>query len=105
MVYNCAVNKYVKFRINETYRDIFRVYISQQIQNICIPFKQRRTNVFDVGPTLYKCYTDVLCWLEYTISHTGNRKCSKSGDTCIFRLNADVIKSLSRGDSRVTDTV
>ena len=32
----------------------------QQTQNICITFIQRRLNVFDVGPTLYKCYTNVL---------------------------------------------
>ena len=32
-------------------------------QNICIAFVQRRPNVFDVGPTLYKCYTNVLCLL------------------------------------------
>ena len=31
------------------------------IQNICITFIQRRPNVFDVGPTLFKCYTNVLC--------------------------------------------
>ena len=31
--------------------------------NICITFIQRRPNVFDVGPTLYKWYIDVLCWL------------------------------------------
>ena len=36
---------------------------SQQTQNICITFIQRRPNVFDVGPTLYKCYTNVLCLL------------------------------------------
>ena len=35
---------------------------TQQAQNICITFVQRRPNVFDVGPTLYKCYTNVL-WL------------------------------------------
>ena len=29
--------------------------------NICISIVQRRPNVFDVGPTLYKCYTNVLC--------------------------------------------
>ena len=28
--------------------------------NICITFVQRRPNVFDAGPTLYKCYTSVL---------------------------------------------
>ena len=31
----------------------------------CITLVQRWTNVFDVGTTLYKCYTDVLCLLEY----------------------------------------
>ena len=35
-------------------------------QNICRPFVQRRPNVFDVGPTLYKCYTTVLCLLRTT---------------------------------------
>ena len=40
---------------------------SQQTQNICITFIQRRPNVFDVGPTLYKCYTNVVCllWCSY----------------------------------------
>ena len=33
---------------------------SQQAQNICITFIQRRPNVFDIGPTLYKCYTNVF---------------------------------------------
>ena len=36
----------------------------QQTQNICITFVQRRPDVFDVGPTLYKCYTNILCLLE-----------------------------------------
>ena len=35
----------------------------QATLNICIIFVQRRPNVFDVGPTLYKCYTNVLCLL------------------------------------------
>ena len=38
-------------------------WTTQQTQNICITFIQRRPNVFDVGPTLYKCYTNVLCLL------------------------------------------
>ena len=38
---------------------------SQQTQNIYITFIQRRPNVFDVGPTLYKCHTNVLCLLGY----------------------------------------
>ena len=33
------------------------------VQHICITFIQRRPNVFDVGPTLYKRYTNVLCLL------------------------------------------
>ena len=33
---------------------------SQQTQNICITFVKCRTNA---GPTLYKCYTNVLCLL------------------------------------------
>ena len=38
---------------------------TQQAQNICITFVQRRPNVFGVGPTLYKCYrsASVLCLL------------------------------------------
>ena len=41
--------------------------ISQQLQNICITFIQCRPNVFDVGPTWYKCYTNVLCLMEYEL--------------------------------------
>ena len=41
---------------------------SQQTQNICITFIQRRPNVFDVGPTLHKCYTNVLYLLG--VSHS-----------------------------------
>ena len=37
--------------------------VTQQTENICITFVQRRPNVFDVGPTLYKCYTNQLCLL------------------------------------------
>ena len=36
---------------------------TQQTQNICIICVQRWPNIFDVGPTLYKCYTNVLCVL------------------------------------------
>ena len=41
------------------------IFRSQQTQNICITFVQRRPNVFDVGPALYKCYTNVLCLLGW----------------------------------------
>ena len=38
--------------------------------NICITllqrrYVQRRPNLFDVGPPLYKCYTNVLCLLYF----------------------------------------
>ena len=32
-----------------------------------ITLVQRRTNVFDVGPTLYKCYKNVLCSHGYAV--------------------------------------
>ena len=35
----------------------------KQTQNIGITFVQRRPNVFDVCPALYKCYVNVLCLL------------------------------------------
>ena len=44
---------------------------TQQAQNICITFVQGWTNVFDVGPTLYKCYTDVSCLLGSYKSFSG----------------------------------
>ena len=39
----------------------FRWCITRQTQ----PFKQCWTNVEDVEPTLYKCYTNILCLLGY----------------------------------------
>ena len=38
--------------------------ISQKTHNICITFVQCWTNGEDVGPTLYKCYKNVLCLLD-----------------------------------------
>ena len=38
---------------------------SQKTQNICVTFAPRRPDVFDAGPTLYKCYTNVLCLLGW----------------------------------------
>ena len=35
----------------------------QQTQNICITFIVCSANVENVGPMLYKCYTNVLCLL------------------------------------------
>ena len=37
-----------------------KICLFQQTQNMCITFMQRRPKVFDIGPTLYKCYTNVL---------------------------------------------
>ena len=37
--------------------------VTQYTQNICITFIERRPNVSNVGPTLYKCYTNELCLL------------------------------------------
>ena len=54
--------------------------ITQETQNIYITSIQRRPNVFDVGPTLYRCYTNVslllgidffLVDLKYTQSAHG----------------------------------
>ena len=45
---------------------------SQQTQNICISSVQRRPNVFDVGPTLYRWYTNILCLLWFIIPSTTN---------------------------------
>ena len=41
--------------------------IIQQTQNIFITFIQRRTNNFDVGSTLHKCYTSILCLLDVSV--------------------------------------
>ena len=45
------------------------MYVSQQTQTICITFIQRRPNVFDVGPTLYKCYKKCFVFTGVLRSH------------------------------------
>ena len=47
---------------------------TQQTQNICIPVVQRRPSVGDVGPTLYKCYTNILCLLGMLSFKTCERR-------------------------------
>ena len=42
---------------------------TRQTQHYCITFIQRRTN--EVGPTLYKSYTNVLCLLGTACSNSG----------------------------------
>ena len=38
-------------------------YLNQERQNIHITFRQCWTNIEEVGPPLYKCYTNVVCLL------------------------------------------
>ena len=38
----------------------------RETQNSFITFIQRRTNVVDVGPTLYKCYSNVFVFAGHT---------------------------------------
>ena len=42
---------------------------TQQTQNICITFMQCWTNVEDVWPRLYKCYTNVLLYRVWPITY------------------------------------
>ena len=53
------IRKYVEFsnKVCQT--------VSKQTQNICITFKKSLINVEEVGSTLYKCYTNMLCLLGW----------------------------------------
>ena len=66
------------------------VYPIQQTQNICITFVQCWTNVEDVGLTLYKCYTNVLCLLGIPdrLGQTLSRRWSASATLARRRFNA-----------------
>ena len=63
---------------------------SQQTKNICITFVQRRPNIFGVGPTLLKCYTNVLCLLGYY--HACEVYKDNLGD-----INVAVMRPITRG--------
>ena len=52
---------WVKFKMNTLTRPTGCK--TNKDKTFVITFVQRRPNVFDVGPTLYKCYTNVLCSL------------------------------------------
>ena len=54
---NCSLKNYIIQRQVRYIQIAATEYPSTQ--NICITFIQRPPNVFDVGPTLYKCYTNV----------------------------------------------
>ena len=53
----------------ELFPDMFNIIPNQQAQNLSIAFVQRRPNVFDVGPALYKCYTNILRLLEMLLDY------------------------------------
>ena len=55
---------------------------AQWTQNICITFIPCWTNVFDVGPTWYKCYTNVLCLLCNLTAISGRYRTVR--DTALF---------------------
>ena len=59
---NATKIRFVALKYETAYEIGSHLVCTQQTQNICIKFVQRRPNVFDVGPTLYKWYTNVL-WL------------------------------------------
>ena len=68
--------------------------VAQQMKNICITFVQRRPNVFDVGPTLYKCYTDALCLLGGHVSNSHE-------DDPFVELDRMSLEQLSNQEARV----
>ena len=70
--------------------------VTQQAQNIYITFIQRRPNVFDVGPTLHKWYTNVL----FAGKAPGSNHCamSLSKNPLYFNILVDVPCSLVRDD-------
>ena len=60
------------------YLPLCEVAGTPQTQNM---YMQCRTKVEDVGPTLYKCYTNVLCLMGmYTLSYPNKPK----GRSCII---------------------
>ena len=61
---------------------------TQQTQNICITFIQCWPNVFDVGPTLYKCHINVLCLLG---------RINKSNETYQSKEDENQLKDISVG--------
>ena len=59
------IKEFVTHHGNDTHVEEVRlVDSSQQTQNICITFVQCWTNVEDIEPTSYRCYSKVLCLLD-----------------------------------------
>ena len=67
----------------------------QQRQNICITFVQRRPNVFDVGSTLYKCYTNLLCLLGGVLFMTVTKRAAISTQLMSSKLAHSAISQLA----------
>ena len=83
---------------------------------------QRRLNVFDVGPTLYRCYANVLCLLgilckkswEYLVSQGGQRlveaslrpvlRCIQLSTECWFNVGR-LSAMLAQHQNSIEDTV
>ena len=61
------------------------IVATHKTQNICITFVESWTKVEEVGPTLYKCYTIVLCLLEKTSINYINYICSRQNVKAIIR--------------------
>ena len=51
---------------------LFFILLKLTIIVTAIPaaYKQRRNNVFDVDPALYKCYTNVVCLVGWQLQKT-----------------------------------
>ena len=69
---------------------------TQQTQNICITFVQCWASVEDVGPKLYKCYTNVLCSLGIMTASVMQRKqewrlTCKVSSYCCLSLHGSVV--------------
>ena len=74
--------------------------LSHCAQNICITFIQRWTNVEDVGPTLYKCYANVLCLLG-CLTRCWTLRCQKTPlSASIFHPNVRRVRWSSGLSSR-----
>ena len=71
---------YVNLRPNSRQVFLLLKYHPNKHKTFYITFVQRRPNVFDVGPTLYKCYTNVLCFLGFLLLY------AMSGQTVCLSL-------------------
>ena len=59
-------------------------WITANTKQIWKTFAQRRPNVHDVGPTVYKCYTNVLCLLGWRTALGGGSDMSDGYTTVVY---------------------